>query len=950
MFFMDHTHLVSGTPLPETYRWGLVFVSIIIAILSSFTAFGTSERQYSSSLKSHKIAWNLFGAVSIGFGIWAMHFIAMLAFSLPMPISYDVLQTLISVIPAIVASSLVLWNMTQQTYSAKRLVIGGVLLGTGIGLMHYIGMLAMRVNAQMVHHQLLSYLSIFIAILLAIVALKVSLHGVKYSQYQFISRRQIVSAIVMGVAISAMHYMAMAAVDFYPLQQTSSVAGISSSRLGSLVIAVVMVILSLAISIPYFLRYKQMTGVLDENLKRLSFALGAANQGWFDLNPRSGVVSVSDSYARLLGYEPDEFEPSISRWQNSIHPDDLQVTIDAAKRNLRSNGPLEYEYRRQTKQGQWLWLRSVAEVVEWDKDNKPTRLIGIQTDITESKDQQKELEHRAHYDVLTQLPNRTLFAERFNQAVEKSKNNGTLLAICFLDLDNFKPVNDDFGHDVGDQLLIEVANRIKSHLREEDTVSRQGGDEFTLLLSDFDSYDQCELMLERIQQSLAETYLINDYPHNISASIGVTLYPNDDADIDTLIRHADQAMYQAKISGRSRYHLFDVLDIQKTQEKQSQLTEIDSGLANGEFELYYQPKVNMATGEVFGAEALVRWIHPRKGRLSPELFLPVMEGTDLEIQFGDWVIHQALKQIDEWQQLDIKLEVSINISSHHIQSESFLAQLDNALADWPKLDSHYLQIEILESSALGDLAAVSNIIKICRDVMGIAVALDDFGTSYSSLTHLRSLPAAVIKIDQSFVRDMLEDPSDFAIVEGVIALANSFNRKVIAEGVETQQQGEMLILMGCDVAQGYCISPPMAADKIPTWLQGYQANQQWIMAGNDKALSEQKKRLKIFALTLSSWRKRFIDNLHRDFSDIEYWPIMATNKCCCGLWTKREKQAGDFDAAWLAHLDDYHQMLHDVGGELKRLYLNGRVEQMKQGIIRFDDIFEQLKTHIAEQR
>ncbi len=944
---MHSNHVISSAALPEMYNMVLIVISILIAVLASFTAFGTSERQYNSLSRRHKIAWNLFGAVSMGLGIWAMHFIGMLAFGLPVPISYDVVITIVSIIPVICACSVVLWMMTEQKKNITYLVFGGTLMGLGVGLMHYIGMAAMRMDAVMVHDMFLFYVSIFVAIILAMIAIKVSQQGITYTQYQFITKRQITSATVMGIAISAMHYIAIASVDFYPSQQINNISGIGPSTLTVMVLGVVFIILSFAIAVPYFLRYKQMVGVLDENIKRLNIALSAANQGWFDFNLQSGAISVSESYARILGYSPEEFEPNIETWKQNIHPDDFDLTVESFQKSLLSKSTSEYEYRRRTKQGVWIWLRLVSEVVEWDNDNNPIRMIGIQTDITETREQQEALEKMARYDVLTQLPNRTLFAERFNQAVTKCDQNKSLLAICFLDLDNFKPVNDDFGHGIGDQLLIDVAERITSHLREDDTVSRQGGDEFTLLLTNLDSVEQCEQMLERIQRSLAQPYLINDYPHKISASIGVTLYPDDNADVDTLIRHADQAMYQAKIKGRNRYHLFDVLDVQRTVEKQSQLAEIEAALANDEFCLYYQPKVNMTTGEVFGAEALVRWNHPEKGTLSPAVFLPVMEGTDLEIEFGQWVINQALKQLNDWHHLGVKLEVSINISSHHIQSELFLAQIDNALTAWPKVKSDCLQLEILESSALGDLAAVSNIIKICQDALGITVALDDFGTSYSSLTHLRSLPAEIIKIDQSFVRDMLEDSGDCAIVEGVIALANSFNRKVIAEGVETVQQGEMLILMGCNTAQGYCISRPMPAHDIPAWLDQYQPNQQWIAIGNNTALSDKQKRLKLFGLTVSSWHKRFINNLQGAFDEIDYWPIMDKTKCPCGLWIKREKQLGEFDSGWLEKIDQLHEAMHDLADTLKSDYLKGELKQVD--VVLFDNGFEGLANKLIEQ-
>ena len=357
--------------------------------------------------------------------------------------------------------------------------------------------------------------------------------------------------------------------------------------------------------------------------------------------------------------------------------------------------------------------------------------------LINNRKQQKTLETLAHYDLLTQLPNRTLFVDRFNQAVAHSKRDKTKLAVCFLDLDNFKSINDNYGHNVGDRILIEVAKRIKNVIRKEDTVSRQGGDEFTLLLRDIDHFRQCEQTFERIRETVSKPYLIDGHTHKLTASIGATLYPIDDADLDTLVRHADQAMYQAKLAGKDQYHLFNILDDQQTIQKQNKIQEIKQALANNELELYYQPKVNMRTGQVIGAEALIRWIHPEKGMIPPLEFLPYIEGTELELRIGGWVINQALQQLDRWQELNLSLEVSINVSSHHLQSEVFFDQLIEALDNHPDVSSQDLQLEILESSALGDLQAISGIVKSCQNVLGVKVALDDFGTGYSSLTHWR---------------------------------------------------------------------------------------------------------------------------------------------------------------------------------------------------------------------
>lgn len=345
---------------------------------------------------------------------------------------------------------------------------------------------------------------------------------------------------------------------------------------------------------------------------------------------------------------------------------------------------------------------------------------------------EEKLDFMAHYDGLTQLPNRALFVDRFNQAVSRSKRTNKMIAIGFLDLDNFKPVNDKFGHDVGDQLLIEMATRIKEIIREGDTVSRQGGDEFALLLGDIESYTQCKHLFNRICSALAKPYNINGFSHEVSVSIGTTLYPLDDSDLDTLLRHADQAMYQAKQAGKNQIKFFNATQNQQLVYEQSQLQKISQALVNNEFQLYYQPKVNMKTGNVYGAEALIRWIHPKKGLIPPLDFLPLVSGTNLEIKIGGWVINQALQQMNEWQKQGVKLEVSINISSHHLQSPVFFDQVGISLRKYSEVNPHNLQLEILESSALGDLNDVSRIIKQCQDEIGVTVALDDFGTGYSS--------------------------------------------------------------------------------------------------------------------------------------------------------------------------------------------------------------------------
>ncbi len=661
-----------------------------------------------------------------------------------------------------------------------------------------------------------------------------------------------------------------------------------------------------------------------------------------DVNNR--IVSVNPAFHHITGYSSDDVigkNPRIlsSGKQNA----EFYATM---WKTLHSNGSWQGEIWNRKKDGEiYPEFLTVSPVV--DENKKITHYIGLFRDISAGKQQQKQLELMAHYDVLTQLPNRILLADRLTRAIAHSNRIENQLAVCFLDLDGFKPVNDNYGHDVGDQLLMEVAERIKANIRDEDTVSRQGGDEFVILIGDIESFDQCAQTLDRLIDSIAQPYQLDEHSISISASIGVTLYPMDNSDSDTLMRHADQAMYQAKLAGRNRYSLFNTEEDKLVIQKHIQLQEIEQALSNNELCLYYQPKVNMKTGEVFGAEALIRWIHPEKGLIPPLKFLPIIEGTELEISIGNWVINAALSQLKEWNDLGIEIELSVNISSYHLQSISFTNTLEGLLALYPSVDTKHLQLEILESSALSDLESISNIINLCIKTLGVNIALDDFGTGYSSLTHLRNLSAETIKIDQTFVRDLLDDPDDHAIIDGVIGLANSFNREVIAEGVETTEHGLMLLIMGCHKVQGYGIARPMPAAELPTWLKNYSPNQEWASCSN-KTRTATENKIKLFRLTLKQWQQQFENSIHASPEDINSWPIMKRTKCHCGIWIKRARQEQLFDENWLIQLEDAHDSMHDIAEELFNNHQNNELIAAKDGLKELHPIFENMSNILGQ--
>ncbi|MDP2170071.1 MAG: EAL domain-containing protein [Rhodocyclaceae bacterium] len=502
------------------------------------------------------------------------------------------------------------------------------------------------------------------------------------------------------------------------------------------------------------------------------------------------------------------------------------TAVEAAEklRLARDQGPQTFDWlARRHDDGREFWVEVNLRRARIGSAN---RIIALVRDITERKRYQHELEFLAHHDPLTQLPNRILFTDRLQLAMLQTQRSQRLLAIAYLDLDAFKSVNDTLGHEVGDRLLIMVAQRLKDTLRAGDSACRLGGDEFALLLDDLANIDECSQTLQRLLNAIALPYRIDAQEVQTSGSIGVTLYPFDDADTDTLMRHADQAMYIAKQTGRNRFHLFDAALDRQTEAQHGARARIEAALVRDEFVLHYQPKVDMSNGAVFGAEALIRWQHPQEGLIPPGRFLPVVENSNFAIPLGVWVIESALTQLAAWRKTGLLLTVSVNISAHHLQSPTFSEQLAGILARHPEVPPAALELEIVESVALEDMARVARVIDACH-ALGVRFALDDFGTGYSSLSYFKRLKVDVRKIDQSFVRDLLTDEEDYAIVSGVISLTRAFKRGVIAEGVESVEVGAALLALGCPHAQGYGIARPMPAADLPGWIASWRPDPLW---------------------------------------------------------------------------------------------------------------------------
>ena len=537
------------------------------------------------------------------------------------------------------------------------------------------------------------------------------------------------------------------------------------------------------------------------------------------------ILDVNNTFTKTTGYSRDEvIGNNSSILQSGKQSPEFYADMWQA---LQQKGYWYGEMWNRRKNGElYAELKTISAIR--DASDVITHYVSLCTDITLIKEHQDQLERMVNYDILTNLPNRSLLADRLSQAMFQCNYHSQSLAVLFLDLDGFKNINDAYGHNVGDELLVVLSRRMQEAFRDGDTLARIGGDEFVAVLTSLDKLEDCEPILERILLAVSAPVVLGGAVLKVTASIGVTLYPQDSADADQLVRHADQAMYVAKESGKNRYHLFDTAQDDAIKEQRKNLAAIRMALDKTQFVLYYQPKVNMRTGRVTGIEALIRWQHPERGLLNPIAFLPVIENHANNIEMGEWVIDTALTQISQWQAmgLDLSIVISVNISAVQLQQPDFAEKLAVLLAAHPDVEPHYLELEVLETSALNDVQNVSEIMNACIK-LGVNFALDDFGTGYSSLTHLRRLPARVIKIDQSFVRDMLVDVDDLAIVDGVIGLAKSFKREVIAEGVETIEHGTALLKLGCELAQGYGIARPMPASDVLPWINNWKPDVSW---------------------------------------------------------------------------------------------------------------------------
>jgi diguanylate cyclase (GGDEF)-like protein len=702
--------------LAGSYNSLLVLFSLLVAILASYTGLDMAGRM-STSRGRAAMGWLVGGACAMGIGIWSMHFVGMLAFSLPISLGYDPSITLLSLLIAIASSAFALWLVGQNELPVSRLVCGAVLMGAGVAGMHYTGMAALRMTPGIRYIPSLFILSVVIAMLASGAALWIAFHLRRHSP--LVRPLRAGAAVVMGAAIVAMHYTGMAAAQF-PL---GSVCGAVREGVSAGWLAVVIIIATLAV---------------------LAIAL---------------IISVLD----------------------------LRLESSTA-----------------------ILAVSLAEA-------------------------NQELTYLALHDALTKLPNRVLLEDRLGRAIQSADRERGRFALMFMDLDGFKAVNDAYGHHVGDLLLVEVAHRIGVNVRGQDTIARVGGDEFVLLAEVAEPADAATVA-GKILTAMREPFQLDGRELRVSVSIGIAMYPGNGFHRADLLINADAAMYHAKALGRDIYCFFEASMNANVHEQLQLVQDLRAAVDRGQLVLNYQPKFTAPSGPVIGVEALVRWLHPTRGLIPPDQFIPLAEKTGLIVPIGEWVLDEACRQIAVWHNAGHHaLSMAVNLSALQFRHASLVRMVAETLTRHG-LEPSCLTLEITESTAMRDVDASLRILDQLHE-MGVRISIDDFGTGYSSLLYLKRLPASELKIDRGFIRDLTRDTEDAAIVSAIVALGQTLNLNIVAEGVETRAQQEFLTRLGCDSLQGFLLGHPMSADDLLGVLTLDVVRAGWSASGVDVGMA-----------------------------------------------------------------------------------------------------------------
>ena len=591
--------------------------------------------------------------------------------------------------------------------------------------------------------------------------------------------------------------------------------------------------------IQYMLRSKRTADALRSSQAKLDNAQRIARLGHWDWNVISNELTWSNEFGKTMGYSPNQLKGSWTGFLEKLSDDQRHSVRMAASQAVEEARGFSVEFTLGKYSGseQDRTIRLEAEP-HLNEQRECTHLLGTMQDITERTNAQRQIHNLAYFDLVTGLPNRAQLNEQLNYALKMAKRRESKFALLFLDLDHFKQVNDTLGHDAGDDLLKQVSGRLLDVVRESDsvavpadpldessnskhTVARLGGDEFVVLLGTINRVEDAARVAERIAKAISSPYTINDTEVSITTTIGISLYPADGQSAELLMKHADVAMYHAKEKGRNGYQFYSRGIHEQALARFSMESELKEAIENDELELVYQPKFDLASGAPVGVEALLRWIHPENGNISPSEFIPLAEETGLIMPMGRWVLQQACRQMKDW--IDDGMEpitMAVNCTAVQFIRGNMIKDIDDAISQ-SGLPANLLELELTESLFLQDIENGINILQSMKRI-GVQISIDDFGTGFSSLSYLKRLPIDKIKIDHSFVHDLGRDPGDGAIVSAIIALSHNLNLSVVAEGVETSDQLDILRGYDCDEYQGYLASEALSPDELLAWFESYK--------------------------------------------------------------------------------------------------------------------------------
>ncbi len=568
---------------------------------------------------------------------------------------------------------------------------------------------------------------------------------------------------------------------------------------------------------------KQIEKRMLQNESRLKEAQKIAKVGSWELNFSDSTLSWSDEIFRIFELDPNRFQPSYAHFLNAIHPEDRMMVNAEFQRSLSDKTPYNLTHRLLMPDGRVKYVQEIGETT-FDEQGNPFRTIGTVQDITERKVVEQKIEYMAHHDMLTGLSNRAFAREQAHPILHNAKRLGGMVAFAFIDLDGFKIVNDTLGHAIGDLLLESISQKLQNNLRAEDILSRQGGDEFLLILPNLSSPDEATQIINRLQSDLDQTISILDYELSLSMSIGIAIYPIHGDTFDDLLKKADTAMYKAKESGKNTYSVYTDATNEYTVEKLTIQSEIKKAITQGDFQLYYQPQIDIKSGQLIGAEALIRWMHPDKGMISPNDFITAAEISGLIVPLGEWVIRQACQQIADWRKKGIDISVAVNVSPIQLKRGNIEQVVKEAVTN-THIQPEWLELELTESSMMTDAENSLQTLQNLKD-FGVKLAIDDFGTGYSSLAYLKRFAVNKLKIDKSFITDLNANPDDIVIVRAIVQMAKNLNLLTIAEGVEDEDVIELMSVIGCNEVQGYYYSKPLPAIDFETFALQFNTEQQ----------------------------------------------------------------------------------------------------------------------------